>query len=62
MTKVLVLVVVAWMLVGGVAAFQRGDFDDGNCSTIVDTACVVAAGPLNYAEPATLLETCNQPV
>src|SRR6186713_2215983 len=45
MQRVLVSVVVLWMLVGGFAAFQRGDFPDGNCSTAAGTALAVATGP-----------------
>ncbi|MFW5473962.1 hypothetical protein ACOCJ5_11700 [Knoellia sp. CPCC 206450] len=61
MKAVLSTLVVLWLLVGAVAAFQRGDFEDGNCSSIADTAVVVVLGPLNYAAPETLLETCSQP-
>jgi hypothetical protein len=61
MKTLLLFLVVLWMLTGGYAAFQRGDFTHGNCSTIADTAWVLAVGPLNYAAPETLLRTCNQP-
>ena len=61
MQRVFVLVVVLWMLVGGFAAFQRGDFADGNCSTAADTALAVVTGPLNYAVPEILKGTCSQP-
>lgn len=56
----LVVLQVAWMSVGGLAAFQRGDFADGNCSTVTDTAWVVLMGPLNHTAPETLLRTCVQ--
>ena len=56
-----VLVVVLWMFVGGFAAFQRGDFADGNCSTAADTALAVVTGPLNYVAPENLMGTCSQP-
>ena len=55
------LVVVLWRLVGGFAAFQRGDFADGNCSTAADTALAVVTGPLNYVAPENLMGTCSQP-
>ncbi len=61
MQRVFVLVVVLWMFVGGFAAFQRGDFPDGNCSTAADTALAVVTGPLNYAVPEILKGTCSQP-
>lgn len=61
MNRVLVLVVMMWLLVGALAAFHRGDFADGNCSTAADTALVIVVGPLNYAAPETLEGTCSQP-
>ena len=60
MKMVLTILVIVWMLTGVFAAFQRGDFDNGSCSTRADTAFVVVMGPLNYAAPETLLRTCNQ--
>lgn len=44
--------VVVWLLVGVLAAVQRGYFGDDrevSCRTAADTALTVAAGPLNYA-------------
>jgi hypothetical protein len=61
MKGLLVYLVVLWILVGGFAAFHRGDFADGNCSTAASTAWLVVLGPLNYAAPETLLGTCSQP-
>ena len=60
MKRVLALLVILWTLVGGYAAFQRGDLADGNCSTAADTAWTVVVGPLNYAAPETLRRTCSQ--
>jgi len=45
------LVVVLWLVIGAVAAFQRGYFGDDrevSCKTFGDTALTVVAGPLNY--------------
>ena len=45
------LIVVVWLLIGVLAAFQRGYFGndrDVNCKTSSDTALTVVAGPLNY--------------
>ena len=61
MKTVMATLLVLWLLVGAFAAFQRGDFEDGNCSSVVDTAVIVVIGPINYAAPETLLETCSQP-
>ena len=52
MKSVLGLVVVVWLLIGVLAAFQRGYFGDARdvqCTTVGDTALTVVAGPLNYA-------------
>jgi ABC-type dipeptide/oligopeptide/nickel transport system permease subunit len=45
------LVVVIWLVVGVIAAAQRGYFGDDrdvNCKTFSDTALTIVAGPLNY--------------
>lgn len=40
-----------WLLIGGFAAGQRGDYKGsmGNCSRTGTIAVTVLAGPLNYA-------------
>jgi ABC-type dipeptide/oligopeptide/nickel transport system permease subunit len=46
------LIVVIWLVIGVVAAAQRGYFGDNNdvsCKTFSDTALTIVAGPLNYA-------------
>ena len=46
------VLVVVWLVIGAVAAAQRGYFGDDrdvNCKTFSDTALTVVAGPLNYA-------------
>ncbi len=51
MNRVLGLVVVVWLVIGLVAAFQRGYFgsdQEVSCKTFGDTALTVVAGPLNY--------------
>lgn len=45
------IVVVIWLLIGVLAAFQRGYFSDKqdvSCKTFGDTALTIVAGPLNY--------------
>ena len=45
------LIVVVWLVIGVIAAFQRGYFGDDrdvNCKTGGDTALTIVAGPLNY--------------
>lgn len=43
--------VVIWLLIGVLAAFQRDYFSDDrevSCKTFGDTALTIVAGPLNY--------------
>lgn len=45
------VLVVIWLVIGVLAAFQRGYFTDDrdvNCKTFGDTALTIVAGPLNY--------------
>ena len=42
---------VVWLVIGVIAAFQRGYFGDDrevSCKTAGDTALTILAGPLNY--------------
>ena len=51
MGRLLSIIVVIWLLIGVVAAAQRGYFgsnDDVSCKEFGDTALTVVAGPLNY--------------
>lgn len=45
------LVIVAWLVIGVVAAGQRGYFGDDrdvDCKEVSDTVLTIVAGPLNY--------------
>ncbi|TFV59707.1 hypothetical protein E4P42_07390 [Mycobacterium sp. PS03-16] len=44
------VIVLVWLLIGVVAAFQRDYFKtgDANCATAARVALTVVAGPLNY--------------
>ena len=45
------IVVVIWLVIGVLAAAQRGYFGsdrDVSCKSFGDTALTIAAGPLNY--------------
>ena len=51
MKSLISLLVVIWLVIGAIAAFQRGYFGDDrevNCKTFGDTALTIVAGPLNY--------------
>jgi ABC-type dipeptide/oligopeptide/nickel transport system permease subunit len=44
-------VILVWLLIGVLAAGQRGyfsDAQDATCSRLANTAITVVAGPLNY--------------
>jgi hypothetical protein len=45
------VLLVIWLVIGGVAAGQRGDFRGpvDTCSTASTIAVTILAGPLNYA-------------
>jgi len=45
------VIVVIWLVIGVLAAAQRGYFGDDrdvDCKTFADTALTIVAGPLNY--------------
>jgi len=48
--RIVTLVVLVWLVIGAVAGWQRGYFEDTeqNCSTVATVAITVVAGPLNY--------------
>lgn len=63
MTGIVGLIVLVWLVIGVIAAWQRGYLTnerDVNCRTTADTALTVLAGPLNYlgANPKV---TCDLP-
>jgi hypothetical protein len=49
-SRILTLVVLVWLLVGIIAAFQRGYFGSAttSCSRVANAAVTIVAGPLNY--------------
>ncbi len=52
MSRLIGIIAVAWLLIGALAAVQRGYFSDQrdvSCRTVSDTVLTVVAGPLNYA-------------
>jgi hypothetical protein len=51
MRNLIGIVVIVWLVIGVLAAFQRGyltNKNSVNCHTFGDTALTVVAGPLNY--------------
>lgn len=44
------VLLVVWLVIGAVAAGQRGDYKHSvDCSNVSTTAVTILAGPLNYA-------------
>ena len=51
MRSIIGIIVVVWLVIGVLAAWQRGYFgsnQDVSCKTGGDTALTIVAGPLNY--------------
>lgn len=50
MKSLIALVVIVWLLIGGVAAAQRDYFSGKktNCAGFSTTAATIVSGPLNY--------------
>ncbi|GAA4263780.1 hypothetical protein [Dactylosporangium darangshiense] len=48
--RITAAVVVIWLIIGVVAAVQRGYFNDSssNCAKASSTVVTIVAGPLNY--------------
>jgi hypothetical protein len=49
--RIVGLLVIVWLIVGGVAAGQRHYFSsaNANCAKVGTTSVTIVAGPLNYA-------------
>ena len=64
MSRLIGLLLVIWLVIGAVAAFQRGYFGDErdvNCKTLGDTALTIVAGPLNYMGVNPKIECAKAP-
>ena len=61
--RLVTLVVVVWLVIGAVAAYQRGYFTNAaqNCASAGTTAVTVVAGPLNYFRVNPKVTDCNVP-
>jgi hypothetical protein len=60
---ILGVIVLVWLLIGVVAAYQRGYFQtaENNCGTAGTIAVTVVAGPLNYAGVNPKVADCKLP-
>ncbi len=55
------LLLIAWLVIGGFAANQRGDYKlPVDCTNVSSTALTIVAGPLNYAHVHPRI-TCGTP-
>lgn len=63
MKRILPIIVLLWLIVGAVAAFQRDYFSDSdtNCAEVGTIAVTIVAGPLNYAGVNPKIDDCNVP-
>ena len=51
MRTIIGVVIVVWLVIGAIAAAQRGYFGNNNdvsCKSTSDTVLTIVAGPLNY--------------
>jgi len=57
------LILVVWLVIGALAAAQRGYFSssDTNCAKAGTIAVTVVAGPLNYVGVNPKVKDCNVP-
>ncbi|WP_336084474.1 hypothetical protein [Nocardia sp. SSK8] len=62
-TRILSLIVLVWLLIGVVAAAQRGYFTDRDqtCATLGTLAVTTVAGPLNYLGVNPKVDNCELP-
>ncbi len=60
---ILGVLVLVWLLIGVVAAYQRDYFstNETNCATAGSIALTVVVGPLNYAGVNPKVTNCNLP-
>lgn len=57
------VVVIIWLLIGGIAAAQRGYYSqpDPDCGSIGSTVLTIITGPLNYIEGVNPEVSCPEP-
>ena len=57
------VIVLVWLLIGVIAAYQRGYFSSSetNCATAGSIALTVVVGPLNYAGVNPKVTDCDLP-
>lgn len=63
MTRILTLLVVVWLVIGALAAYQRDYFSNSetNCAEAGNIALTILAGPLNYVGVNPKVDDCKTP-
>ncbi|WP_072749782.1 hypothetical protein [Rhodococcus maanshanensis] len=63
MVRLITIIVLVWLLVGAIAAGQRGYYTDTteDCAGVGTIVVTVLAGPLNYAGVNPKVSECNVP-
>lgn len=61
--RIISLLVLVWLIIGAVAAGQRGYYSDSptNCAGVGTIALTVVAGPLNYVGLNPKVTDCELP-
>ncbi|MEV0769623.1 hypothetical protein [Nocardia salmonicida] len=61
--RLITLLVLVWLIIGAIAAGQRGYFTDAeqNCADVGTIAVTVIAGPLNYVGVNPKVTDCHVP-
>ncbi|WP_410870619.1 hypothetical protein [Nocardia sp. A7] len=62
-SRIISIVVLVWLLIGVLAAGQRGYYTerDQNCATLGTIAVTIIAGPLNYVGANPKVDNCDLP-
>ncbi|WP_446225720.1 hypothetical protein ACTWPB_12000 [Nocardia sp. IBHARD005] len=62
-SRIISIIVLVWLLIGIVAAGQRGYYTerDQNCATLGTIAVTIIAGPLNYMGVNPKVDDCALP-
>ncbi|MBC7303431.1 MAG: hypothetical protein H5T78_21085 [Nocardia sp.] len=62
-SRIISIVVLVWLLIGVLAAGQRGYYTerDQNCATLGTIAVTMIAGPLNYVGANPKVDNCELP-
>jgi len=63
LTRLLTILLVIWLIIGAIAAGQRGYYSSAktNCASAATIAVTILAGPLNYAGVNPKVTGCHVP-